>query len=90
MTKQEIEQAANDWAENFDSADPTFAFIKRLTAEISYCNGAEMVNSRQPYSEEDMIEFTEWSSNHRHLLWGDGKYLGYAECLKIWEESKNG
>lgn len=90
MTKQEIEKLSGDWADNFDTSDPTFAKIKRQTAEISYRKGAEMVNEKQPYSADDMTDFAEWSSNHQHLLWDNGKYLRYAECLRIWEESKNG
>lgn len=104
MKQKEIEHAAKEWAENFDSYDPTFMGIKRMTAEISYRKGAEAVNERQPYSVKDMIAFVDWSHNggyKRHILeFSDGdKIVRYTktmdivfksadELLKLWEETK--
>lgn len=84
MDKETIERAANDWADNFDTSDPTFAKIKRQTAEISYRKGAEMVNYRQPYSAEDMKAFA---------IYCRAKLPSWIvsiddELIKLWEESK--
>jgi len=102
MTPQEIKQASKGWADNFDSSVPNFAKIKQQTAEISYRKGAEMVNSRQPYTAEYMASFARfvkkrwtpidtggWVENDKKF------YLPHnvktdEQVIKLWEESKNG
>ena len=100
MKQKEIEHAAKEWAENFDSYDPTFMGIKRMTAEISYRKGAEAVNERQPYSPKDMIVFLSWvqyngftfNSNSGVWISESIEFSGCAynddDLLKLWEESK--
>ena len=85
MKKEEIEQAAKEWADNFDSYDPTFAGIKRMTAEISYRKGAEMLNERQPYSREDMIDFGVELLKRTHVI--ANRFVVNAN-LKLWEETQ--
>ena len=57
MTKQEIKQAADEYRDvNFNNEIEYEALKKAFIA------GAEMVNSKQPYTAEDMQEFAEWCS----------------------------
>lgn len=102
MTKQEIEQAAREWADNFDSHYPTCAKIKQQTSHLSFQKGAEMVNFRQPYTAEDMRLFYVWCIiNGWHPYDDDGDFDEWLNVktnklelfdivLKLWEESKNG
>lgn len=97
MKAEEITKLANDWSDNFDSDDPTCAKLKRMTAELSYKKGAEMVNSKQPYTAEDMKSFAIWVDNrcrfpfpfsNEELVWHNYEPKTLDEVLKLWEENK--
>ena len=89
MKVEEIAQAAKEWADNFDSYDPTFTGIKRMTAEISYRKGAEVLNKRQPYSREDMIKMGKKCFNKGCAAGNSPEEdPDYNEILKLWEETK--
>lgn len=79
MTKQEIEQAAKEFAQT--QTKPEAGYI--LNTYIGYKRGAEMVNERQPYSAQEMylnmqyyMEYCEmkgyvtpqdWIEKHKHF-----------------------
>jgi phage terminase small subunit len=85
LSKQEIEQAAKEWADNFDSNIPEFGRIKQDVALLSYREGCKMVNELQPYTAEDMKEFTYFCEEYDN----NGKIYTGDELLKLWKESKN-
>jgi len=92
MNKQEIEQAAEEYS--ISHAD------SYLSAGYHWSKAANFVNSRQPYTVEDMRVFYVWCiRNGWHPYDDDGdftewlnvktnKLKSFDELIKLWEESK--
>ena len=93
MTKTEIEQAATDY---INSLGTSLLRSTILTKRISFIAGAEFINSRQPYTDEDMRKFSVWFRNEVIEVTGDNGYVLFSyrdvysmeEVIKLWKESK--
>ena len=86
MTQEGIENKAEELFGQNSSQDYYKFWVK----------GANFVNSKQPYSPKDMIEFSEWCADHyikdrkEWSAWlGNNEIVQNTnELLKLWEESK--
>ena len=91
ITTESIQYKANEWADSFDSNDPSFAKIKRMTAEVSFKEGANWAIQQM---ESDMKEFAEWCYDSPWFFtdghWEDcdGYICTTDELLKKWREGK--
>ena len=97
ITQEQIEYKANEWANGFDSCNPSIAEIKRLTAELSFRNGAKWVIRQM---EADMKEYLSWAVYNGFYFNSDSgvwisdsmEFSGCAytddELLTKWREGK--
>ena len=85
MTKQEIEQAGEEYRDiNFNNE------IEYESLKKAFIAGAEMVNAKQPYTSEDMIAFLDsirdYERESHNMICFDER--DSKELLKLWEETK--
>ena len=86
MDKLQIEQAAKEYT------DKTWIGDAKRISSVSFKAGATFVNTKQPYTGEDMESF----GNFLMQLvkdFNEGKEIPkwetFDELIKLWEESKN-
>jgi len=96
MTQTEIEQAAIE----YEQLQRRLNVIRGTT--YTFREGAEFVNSRQPYTAEDIAMFIIWANRRWEYnqildkwLWcmtkeATPKRVTTEELLKLWEEQHNG
>jgi len=99
MTKHEIEQAAKNVYPQCDGLRNIYNNADNDLKEEGFIKGANFVNSKQPYTAEDMEDCITWISNSQFDFDGNGwvstkiYYSGciysFCELLKLWEVSKN-
>jgi hypothetical protein len=97
MKAEQIEQAAKEWADNFDSNIPEFGRIKQDIALLSYREGCKTVNKLQQYTAEDMktileeINLSHWDQKIKRGEWVHGRTNEIKttdKLIKKWEEDR--